>query len=996
MSDLELQSVTNSKFQLNTTQLRELNVNKDTKEVAELGGIKGIASKLRTEIENGLGKDESDEAFASRSAEFGKNELIEPPIQSLWSMVVNALKEPILILLLVAAIVSILFGLFLEESFLKHKKVSKTGWIEGVAIMVAVFLVVSVSAGNDYSKEKKFRALNKIKNDRQVKVRRAGTEDKVSIATIQVGDVVILGTGDQVPADGLFIDGHDLAIDESSMTGEPDAVKKTPKAPFLLSGCQVTTGTGSMLVTAVGMNSEWGVTYSKLIEPREQTPLQEKLESLAKLIGYVGMGVAALLFIVLTIEFIVKYTTSEKFEAAKMQEFIRFIILCISIVVVAVPEGLPLAVTIALAYSMKAMLKDKNLVRHLAACETMGGATNICSDKTGTLTENLMTVTNVWMAGNNYSGELKETLSENIEKEVLRNLATSCCINSNAFLKWNEAKKKQDFIGSTTECALLVLADKLGYEYGRVRKEQKVVTLFPFSSDRKRMSTVVAEGSGARLHCKGASEIILGLCSSYVNGKGKVVDLSDKEKHDIESIINELASNGLRTLSIAYKDLPTQQEEYETPPEDNLTLLAIVGIKDPLRAEVPAAIELCKLAGITVRMVTGDNKLTATKIATDCGILQEGMLVMEGPDFRKLSDEEVDAILPKLRVLARSSPTDKHRLVTRLKFNKEVVAVTGDGTNDAPALKAADVGMAMGIAGTETAKEASDVIIMDDNFASIVKAVMWGRSVRQNIQKFLQFQMTINAVALIIAFVSAVSGLGEPLTAIQLLWVNLIQDTFAALALATEKPTEALLYQKPTGRHERLITPTMWRTIFCNAFYECFVLFWIVYYGHHLFNITEDLGKDTEHEPTVRFTIVFNTFVYMATFNEINSRRLDNHWNAFERFFTNYIFLSIIVGTALVQIIIIEFGGVAFRVVKLNWKYWLICVLLGISTIPFGVILRTLVPAPEFDIIKYQRKKVKKNKKVDVTGNESGSDSSDSESTKSTKKDKEEIVQELP
>lgn len=973
MADMELQTpgIHNAdKFGMDNEKLRALNVSKDVKELNEIGGIDGLAAKLCVSVASGLPESEAQDAFATRIAVFGKNELIEPPMVTIWELVWNALKEPILILLLVSAVVSIGFGVgFAEEG---HES---TGWIEGFAIIVAVFLVVGVTAGNDYSKEKKFRALNSVKNDRRVKVRRNGKEEQVSITTIQVGEIAILDTGDQVPADGVFIDGHDLAIDESAMTGESDAVKKNKNKPFMLSGCQVSTGSGTMIITAVGMNSEWGITYSKLIVPREETPLQEKLGQLAKMIGYLGMGVAGLLFLVLTIIFIVEHTGSNDFEASDLEDFINFVILCITIVVVAVPEGLPLAVTISLAYSMKAMLKDNNLVRHLQACETMGGATNICSDKTGTLTENLMTVTHVWMAGKICSGELQETIPPVNDKRTIELLCESSVGNSTAFLRYNEEKKKDEFIGNKTEGALLVLSNKLGHEYAQIRKQQKVLTKFPFSSDRKRMSTLIVNGSDSRLFTKGASEIILGLCDSYLDPNGKTVKLSEEDVEGLKKTIDELASEGLRTLSIAYKDIDGQQEEYEVPPENNLTLIGIVGIKDPLRKEVPAAIATCKTAGIVVRMVTGDNKLTATKIAQDCGILEDGYIVMEGPDFRKLTDEELDKILPKLRVLARSSPSDKHRLVTRLKFHREVVAVTGDGTNDGPALKAADVGLAMGIAGTEIAKEASDIIIMDDNFASIVKAVMWGRSVRGNIQKFLQFQLSVNVVALAIAFVSAVAKHGEPLSPIQLLWVNLIQDTFAALALSTEPPTDELLLQKPAGRRERLITPILWRNIFCTAAYELLVLFAIVFAGDYLFNITEDEGVNLDKDDNIRFTMVFNVFVFMQLFNEINARRLDCKWNAFERFFTNYIFLAIIIGTGLVQGLLVSVGGIAFNVVQLNWKYWLISILLGVSMIPWGIIYRTLIPVPEWKWLKYER--TKKSKKAKGSSDDSDGERED-------------------
>jgi len=400
------------------------------------------------------------------------------------------------------------------------------------------------------------------------------------------------------------------------------------------------------------------------------------------------------------------------------------------------------------------------------------------------LTENRMTVTNIWIGGNYIPDALETEIPKKSNKQLLDWLSNGIAANSGAHLKMpTNASDRIEFIGSKTECALLVLAHKLGYDYVKLRHDSKILQVFPFSSEKKRMSTIISESGTPRIYTKGASEIILGLCVDYIDASGNKKALGAELQEELKSTIEKMANEGLRTLCLGYKDLKEVQEESTVAPDDNLTLLAIVGIKDPLRAEVPDAIRICKQAGITVRMVTGDNKLTASRIAADCGILTAtaGEVVMEGPDFRKLTDDQLDAILPKLKVLARSSPSDKHRLVTRLKALKEVVAVTGDGTNDGPALKAADVGFGMGIAGTEIAKEAADIIIMDDNFASIVQAVKWGRCVRGNIQKFLQFQLTVNMVALTIALVAAASGYGEPIRPIQFLWVNLIQDTLLLL-----------------------------------------------------------------------------------------------------------------------------------------------------------------------------------------------------------------------
>jgi len=936
----------NTRFKLNNAKLRELNNNKKVSEIDELGGIQGIAEKLGTNLETGLIGDTQDWI-----AFFGPNKFDEPLSKNYFQLLFNALKEPILILLSVCAVVEIVLGVTLKDA--------STGWTDGAAILIAVILVSNVTAGTDYDKEKKFRALNSVKNDRKVKVRRNGKEDVISILDVVVGDLVILDTGDWVPADGIFVDGHALVVDESSLTGESDSIKKDKSRPFMLSGTQVNEGSGVMLVTAVGMNSEWGITYSKLIVPTEDTPLQESLNKLAKTIGYVGTVIAVLVFIVLSIRFIIN--EADNWEWEKAQKFLNFFTLAITIVVVAVPEGLPLAVTISLAYSMKAMLKDNNLVRHLAACETMGGATNICSDKTGTLTENRMTVTNVWIGDHYIPDHIKDQVPSKIGKDMIKKLCIGIAVNSTAFFKSPQTEGgKIEFIGSKTECALLVLSQKLGYNYSELRKSNKVIEVFPFSSEKKRMSTIIESENGARVEVKGASEIILGLSDFYLDANEHPLPLTPDKREEVKRTIEKMASEGLRTLCLGYRQLDdTFKEEYKKAPDEHLTLYCIVGIQDPLRAEVPEAIRQCKKAGITVRMVTGDNKLTATRIATECGILNEGQLVLEGTDFRKMSDNELDAILPELRVLARSSPSDKYRLVTRLKHLKEVVAVTGDGTNDGPALKAADVGFGMGIAGTEIAKEASDIIIMDDNFASIVKAVMWGRCVRQNIQKFLQFQLTVNMVALTMALVAAAADKGEPLRPIQFLWVNLIQDTLAALALATEKPSMGLLNQSPAGRKERLITPTMWRNMIAGSAYQLAILFMMIFAGDKIWNIKEP-DIDKLEDPSIHYTMVFNTFVFLQLFNEINARRLDNHWNTFSGFFSNWLFLGIIGFCVVGQVMFVQFGGTALATEPLDVGQWFSCVGLGASILIVSVMIRVIIPAPEWKWLKYNHKITRK------------------------------------
>lgn len=828
-------------------------------------------------------------------------------------------------------------------------------WFEPVAILIAVLLVTIVQATNDWSKDRQFRSLNKTKNNFNVKVVRGGEETQIRNYDVLVGDVVILDTGDQVPADGVYISGFDLRLDESGVTGESDPVKKNlERDPFLFSGCRVTDGVGRMLILSTGMNSEWGKLLAALQEEIPPTPLQKRLDKLAAFIGKVGLGFAIATFLALIISWIVKVSAIE-WNWAYMIEWVSFMIIAITILVVAIPEGLPLAVTISLAYSMKEMMKDQNLVRHLVACETMGGATTICSDKTGTLTENRMTVVEGWIGGKDFK---KVPLKFELPKNLTETLVVGISVNTKAIVNYPEGLNP-DFIGNKTECALLHFLHVQGHDYKEVRPQHEVEHLIAFSSSRKRMSTVIrnkkkSKAKGTyRIYCKGASEIILDLCVSYVDVKGEVVALDEEIKKKLNKRINKMAEKGLRTLTLCYKDTDSTNWDRE---ETDMTLVGIVGIMDPIREGVAEAVASCKRAGIVVRMVTGDNVKTATKISEDCGILDgsSGNIIMEGPEFQSLTDEELDAKLPSLRVLARAQPLDKRRLVERLQALGEVVAVTGDGTNDSAALKLADVGLAMGIQGTEVAKEAADIIILDDNFVSIVKAVLWGRNVYDNIRKFIQFQLTVNLVALIIAFVGALSQYGTPLTALQLLWVNLIMDTFAALALGTEKPTDLLLNRKPYGRHSPLLSPIMIRNIVGQCLFQCLVLFIVLYAGHIIWDVPVGKGH---HGPSVHYTMVFNTFVFLQIFNEINSRRVtDDDINVFRGIFKNFIFAAVILGTILVQAILVELGGSFTSTTSLPWDKWLTCVGLGALSIPVGLLIR-FIPVPEE---KHERTKSKK------------------------------------
>eukprot|EP00736_Rhodelphis_marinus_P009795 Rmarinus@m.10054 len=972
--DTEASRLRGVQFGVTVEELQDLKENQDLEKLMSWGGVSGLAQKLGSDSERGLPQDEIDSNFVQRHQIFNVNVYPEPEPATFLELFLAALNDPTIMILGGAAVIALITGLIEDPGL---------GWIEGTAIMIAIFIVAFVTAINDYEKEKQFRQLNAAKNNRPVKVIRAGEQMTVSVFEVNVGDVIQLDTGDQVPADGIFISGYNMTVDESVMTGESDSVRKRENKPFMLSGCQVDAGVGKMLVTAVGPNSEWGQTLAKLQQESDETPLQQKLEKLANQIGQGGLAVAVVVFVLRMIYWIVDLAqddidfswTDEAGVLSSHGGVLGFFIAAVTIVVVAVPEGLPLAVTIALAYSMKKMMADNNLVRRLEACETMGNATNICSDKTGTLTQNRMTVVKGIFGGQFYD---HAPMADEIGTRLVELVSQVSSLNSSesSYVRKGE-DGRLEFIGSKTECALLVLTNKWEISYEQMRKTIKKRELYAFSSDRKRMSCIVhhpSGGNGFRLLTKGASEIVLGLCTNVVSADGTVTTLTEAHKEEYTNRITEMASQGLRTLCLAYKDFPEDGgaawSEADNVEQD-LTCIAIVGINDPVRPEVPAAVLSCQKAGITVRMVTGDNILTAKDIARQCGILTEGGISMEGKDFRKLAPAEMDAILPKLQVLARSSPNDKYILVNRLRQLGEVVAVTGDGTNDGPALKEADVGFSMGLSGTEVAMEASDVVLLDDNFSSLVRAVVWGRSVFDNIRKFIQFQLTVNIVALVISFVAACNPDESelPLKPVQLLWVNLIMDTMGALALSTEAPTDALLNRRPYGRHEPLISPNMWRNILSQSFYQLIVLSIIYFAGSDLFDLVTDCNDDQqacidkcgipladdseslnefedcveefeEEELTILYTILFNSFVWCQIFNEINSRKLNNEKNPFKGMFHSSLFVIIIVITVGLQVFIVEVGGDFTSTHGLTSSQWGWCLLFGFISMPVSLLSR--------------------------------------------------------
>ncbi|XP_023731560.1 putative calcium-transporting ATPase 11, plasma membrane-type [Lactuca sativa] len=906
----------------NPDNLASMVQNYSIKTLRSLGGVDGVAKAIDVSIDEGVKSTD----LSIRQDTYGVNKYTEKPSKSFFMFVWEALHDLTLIILIVCAVVSIGVGLA-TEGF-------PDGIYDGLGILLSILLVVTVTAVSDYRQSLQFKDLDKEKKKISCHVTRDGYRKKVSIYDLVVGDVVHLSIGDQVPADGIFISGYSLLIDESSLTGESRAVNVDETKPFLLGGTKVQDGSAKMLIAAVGMRTEWGKLMETLSEEGEtETPLQVKLNGVATIIGKIGLIFAVLTFLVLTIRFLIEKALRQEFSSWNSSDaltMLDYFATAVTIIVVAVPEGLPLAVTLSLAFAMKKLMNDKALVRHLSACETMGSSTNICTDKTGTLTTNHMVVDKIYVSGKTKDVNDPPELPENVLTILLQCIFECTC---SEVVKGTDGKTS--ILGTPTESAILEYGLHLGGDFGTVRSEIKLLKMEPFNSSKKRMSVITKlPGGQIRAFIKGASEIVLGMCDKLLDGSGESVVMSEEKVRFITSVINGFASNALRTLCLAYVDVEGEGEfdMKKELPNCGYTLIAVVGIKDPLRPGVKEAVETCLAAGITVRMVTGDNINTARAIARECGILTDGGLAIEGPVFRAKSDEEKRKLAPSIQVMARSSPTDKLKLVEHLRGLSEVVAVTGDGTNDAPALHESDIGFAMGIAGTEVAKEQADVIVLDDDFATIVKVAKWGRAVYINIQKFVQFQLTVNIVALMINFVSACITGSAPLTAVQLLWVNLIMDTLGALALATEPPNDGLMNRPPVKRTESFITKTMWRNIIGQSVYQMAVLFVLNFAGKSILNLdsTEILN-----------TFIFNTFVFCQVFNEVNSRDI-HKINVFRGMLSSWIFVGVMVSTVVFQVIIVEFLGTFASTVPLDWELWALSIAIGFLSMPIAIVLKCI------------------------------------------------------
>ena len=847
-------------------------------------------------------------------AEHGENQFTREKPKSILRRIWEALCEPMMIILLVALAITI------AVQIVSVCMGGEFDWIECVGIVVAIVISVAISVVMEHRSAKAFEALSRIGEDTLVKVVRGGEVTLIPQKEVVVGDILCVETGAKLPADGRLIESTQLQSDESALTGESMAVKKdadficaaenTPVAErhnMLYSGCFITGGSGKAVVTGVGDNTEFGKIARELTnQDKSSTPLQEKLARLGKLITMLGAIAAALIFVIQIIELAVAGFDGMS-GADIFTDISAAFIDSIVLIVAAVPEGLPTIVAVTLAINIIKMSKQNALVKKLVACETVGCINVICSDKTGTLTENRMTVTDVQMGNTRLSPDKIPSDSA---------LIRGFCVNSTADVHFNG--DRTEFIGNPTECAMLVAAHKSGVEYQSVRSGYRQIYRYPFSSETKNMTTVVDEMGEIIAYTKGSPEKIIAMC-----------DMAPEDRRAAEDSIASYQAQAGRVIALAHRTLERGYDfdNERALVESGMIFDGFVVISDPLRSDVFAAVERCRHAGIDIKMLTGDNIITAKAIATQLGILDDDHIAVEAKDVEDLSDEEFSEMIKKIRVIARSTPVIKMRVVKALKAQGNVVAVTGDGINDAPAIKNADVGVAMGITGTEVSKEASDIVLLDDSFSTIVTAVQWGRGIYENFQRFIQFQLTVNLSSVLIVFICVVLNIGNPFTAIQMLWINLIMDGPPAVTLGLEPMRDGLMDRSPTPRNSNIVSKDMLSRIIVNGLYMTLI---VVMQTELNF-----LGIEEGHESTAVFTM----FVLFQLFNAFNARELGNN-SIFKNFLKNHIMLAVFAGTFVLQVIITQFGGDVFDTNGLNIIDWLKVFAMALSIIAVSEIVK--------------------------------------------------------
>ncbi|CAA7263095.1 unnamed protein product [Cyclocybe aegerita] len=995
------------------SRLRERQLEEKHESDEELPAIRLTAP---TPTESQADHEASYVVIEERRRVYGRNVVPIRNSKPLLLLIWLALQDNVLILLSTAAFVSAVIG-----AFLSPKGTYNAYWVEGLAVLVGIIIIVFVGALNDWNRERQLQFLHERKNERTTKVIRDGVEQVIDVKDLVVGDVGLLQPGEILPCDGIFLSGHNVKCDESWFSGESDAIRKHPftkvattptcekddasvEVPhsygdcFILSGSKVLEGAGKYIVVAVGRRSLSGRVQTSLESSRTVTPLQDKLNGFATLVAKIGSCIGLALFIALLFRLLVQFgkDAPQRQPLEKGFAIVSILIVATVLVVVAVPQGLPLAAILSISFAAKRMFREGILVRTVHASEFLGGISVICSNKATFVNEDRLTVVSgtigIHAKFSRDSGEghtitadhtphsgtqhdlgphhlflKQDQLSGFLPKELKKAFTESLVVNSTAFENTTHSTDGETtFEGSKTEVALLKFArQSLGMvasDVVRTRDRAKVVRMFPFSSERKCMAVVVTLSDGQyRAYFKGASEILANVSTKHVvvrenmrpTSTIRTSVLEDLAREKIMQTTIDYANEGLRTLALCYRDFsswpPLGQElddEGEVPFDGllhNLTLLSVIGLDEPLYPDAEEDVKKCHRAGISIKLCTGDNVLTARSFATRCGIFTPSGIIMEGPTFRQLTTAELVEIVPRLQVLARSSAEDKDLLIRVLRMLDEIVSVTGKNANDSPVLRIAHVGFSMGISGTEVAKEASDIVLMDDNFSGIIQAVLWGRNMHDAIRKFLQMMVTVNVSAGLLIFMTAIaSSTGRSVPSpVQLLWVNVIMDTFASLGLVTDPKTEKLLDRKPSTVQIPLFTTPMLKMILAQVVYQAVILFPIHFYGRKVL----DLPPTEEGTRTIN-TLVFNTFVFCQIFNTFNCRSLDKRLNVFEGLAQNMYFMAIIFLEITMQTFIVSFGGRHLGIVPLRWREWCISIGLAFLALPLGVLTLYLPNKP--------------------------------------------------
>ncbi len=859
----------------------------------------------------------TDQEVLQSREKHGVNLLTPPKRPSLLKLYLEKFEDPVVRVLLVAAVFSLIISIIENE------------YAETIGIIAAILLATGIGFYFEYDANKKFDLLNAVNEETLVKVIRNGRIQEIPRKDVVVGDIMVLETGEEIPADGELIEAISLQVNESNLTGEPVINKTTVEADFdeeatyasnlVMRGTTVVDGHGSMKVLRVGDATEIGkVARQSTEQSTEPTPLNIQLTKLANLIGKIGFTVAGLAFLIFFIKDVVLYFDFGALNGwhdwlPVLERTLKYFMMAVTLIVVAVPEGLPMSVTLSLALNMRRMLATNNLVRKMHACETMGAITVICTDKTGTLTQNLMQVHEPNFYGLKDGGKLADD-------DISKLIAEGISANSTAFLEETGEGEKLKGVGNPTEVALLLWLNGQNRNYLELRERAQVLDQLTFSTERKFMATLVKSPLIGKkvLYIKGAPEIVLGKCKEVILD-GRRVD-SVEYRSTVEAQLQSYQNMAMRTLGFAFRIVEDNEPDdcVALVSENNLNFLGVVAISDPIRPDVPAAVAKCQSAGIGIKIVTGDTPGTATEIARQIGLWKPEDTErnrITGVAFAELSDEEALNRVMDLKIMSRARPTDKQRLVQLLQQKGAVVAVTGDGTNDAPALNHAQVGLSMGT-GTSVAKEASDITLLDDSFNSIGTAVMWGRSLYKNIQRFIVFQLTINFVALLIVLLGSIVGTELPLTVTQMLWVNLIMDTFAALALASIPPSESVMNDKPRRSTDFIISKAMRQNIFGVGIVFLVVLMAMIYYFTNV-----DGGMTVQ-----RLTVFFTFFVMLQFWNLFNARVFGTTDSAFKGLAKSYGMELIVLAILGGQFLIVQFGGAVFRTEPLDWQTWLIII----------------------------------------------------------------------